>query len=523
MHTLRPYQRTACLQAVQRLRQNPLLVAPTGAGKTSMGVYIAQAVPRRVVWLAHRQELIEQAAGRLRAHGIEPGVIKSGVPETPDARVQVASVQTLTRRGRTDAGLIVVDEAHRACAASYTTVFDAHPDARRLGLTATPFRHDGKGLGRMFGSIITAATTRDLIDDHTLIDPTVYIVKPPDLSRVSKRGGDYAVAEAATATNTPEHRADIVEQWRKRCDGMPTLAFAVNVEHSRQIAQAFTDAGIAAEHVDGNTPGDEREAAIGRLRDGQTAVLSNVELFTEGFDLPTVEALIVARPTQSLALHLQMVGRVMRRAPGKFEGIVHDHAGNHLRLGLVGQPLTYSLDDTDAARRDSEPLGLRLCPECFRLVPAREPVCLGCGRAFTAEDRELTPVTGDAGMVELVSEHARRELLFDRLCEEQAGFGYKPGYVYARFREETGQYPPVYVDDEGVERYCNPETATAEVRRLYYRTCLATAIEKGWKPGAASHRYKELFQVWPKGFVADVKRELGLEDETSTALQELMS
>lgn len=525
MHTLRPYQRRACLEAVQRLRDNPLLVAPTGAGKTTCGVYIGCAVPRRVVWLAHRQELIDQAADRFRAHGIEPGVIKAGVTPTLDARVQVASVQTLTRRDAIEGDpLIIVDEAHRACAASYAEIFDAHPNSPLLGLTATPFRHDGKGLGSAFGCIVTAATTAELIADGTLIDPDVFIVKPPDLSRVATRGGDYAVAEAAVATNTPEHRADIVKEWRARCAEMTTLAFAVNVEHSKAIAQAFTAAGVAAEHVDGNTSAEAREAAIAKLASGELSVLCNVDLFTEGFDLPTVDALIIARPTQSLAKHLQMVGRVMRRAPGKFQAIVHDHAGNHLRLGLVTQPLEFSLDDRDGVKRDTEPLGLRLCPECFRLVPAASTSCPSCGRAFTAEDRELTPVTGDAGMVELVSEHARRELLFDRLCEEQVGFGYKPGYVYAKFKEETGEYPPVYADDDGVERYCNPETATADVKRMYYRTCLAAAIERGWKLGSASYRYKDLFSVWPKGFVGEVKRELGVEDDqpAGSALQELM-
>jgi superfamily II DNA or RNA helicase len=526
MHHLRPYQRRACLEAIQRLRDNPLVVAPTGAGKTTIGSYIVQAVPRRVVWLAHRQELIGQAAGRLRSHDIDPGVIKAGVPATPDARVQVASVQTLTRRGLMSelAGplLIVVDEAHRSRAASYADIFDTYPHAARLGLTATPFRHDGKGLGPAYGCIVTAATTRELIDDGTLIEPDVYVVKPPDLSRVSTRGGEYAVAEAATATNTPEHRADIVEQWAKRCDGMRTLAFAVNVEHSKAIAEAFTAAGVAAEHVDGNTPTAEREDAIARLRDGSLSVLTNVDLFTEGFDLPAIEALIDAAPTQSLGKHLQRIGRVMRRADAKFTAVVHDHAGNHLRLGMVAQPLTYSLDDTDSVKRDSEPLGLRQCPECFRLVPSTAPQCLGCEYTFTAEDRELTPITGDAGMTRLVSEHTRREMLFDRLCEEQVGFEYKPGYVYAKFREETGEYPPVYVADDGSERYCNPETADAGVKRAFYRTILQTCIEKGWKPGAASHRYKELFGCWPKNFVSDVKKELGLEDDSVSAMQELM-
>jgi DNA repair protein RadD len=499
-HPLRPYQREACVQTIRSLRDNPLLVAPTGAGKTTMGVYIAGALASRgVVWLAHRTELIDQAVERFSHHDITAGVIKAGREPMPDARVQVASVQTLARRDPIDAGVVIVDEAHRAVAASYRRVI---PDtAALIGLTATPFRNDGRGLGDMFGTIVEAATTADLVEAGTLMNPEVWIVRPPDMSGVTRRAGEYAVGESAERVNTPDRRADIVSQWQQRCSGARTLAFAVNVDHSKAIAEAFVAAGVPAEHVDAETPPDERAAAVARLASSETLVLSNCMLFTEGFDLPAVESLIIARPTESLGLHMQMVGRVMRTSPGKTRAVVHDHAGNHVRLGRVTQPLIYSLEHADGVTtRISEPLGLTTCGECYKLFAG--DACPDCG---AVPERDGLPDIDGAADMEPMTDHDIREAAFERLCQEQGDC--KDGWVLFKFKEEFDEWPPV-AEINGAMLYVNPDRADQETKRAYYKTQLKLCIDKGWKEGAASYRYKELFGVWPKGFVTDVKREI---------------
>lgn len=514
-HSLRPYQRTTCLSVITHRADNPLLVAPTGAGKTTCGVYIAQALRHLgVVWVAHRVELIDQAVERFAAHGITTGIIKAD--RTPsEADIHVASVQTLARRATRNEKVFIIDEAHRAAADSYRRCIPA--DAIVIGLTATPFRHDGKGLGDLFGRIFTAATTAELVEDGTLHDPEVWVVRPPDMSAVRQRAGEYATAETTTATNTPERRADIVDQWKQRADGMRTLAFACSIDHSREIVAAFTAAGVPAEHVDGDTPDEDRQAAIARLAAGDTLVLCNVALFTEGFDLPAIECIIDAAPTASLGRHLQKIGRVMRTSPGKSRAVVHDHAGNHLRLGRVTQPLAYTLD-SGVQTHLSEPLGLSHCGECFRLYAG--DTCPSCGAERPASERETLGIDGRAGMVEM-SEQDVREAYFDRLCEEQVQYDRKDGWVLHQFKDKYGEWPTVCrLEENGPLLYVNPDRADMTVKRAFFKGMLTLAVDKGFKPGWASVRYRDVFGVWPKGFVDEVKEECGL-NEDNEALEAL--
>ena len=496
------------MQAVRA--PHPLVVAPTGSGKTTMGVFLARALADRgVVWIAHRTELIDQAAQRFADYGITAGVIQASRPATPGAPIQVASVQTLARRDTVDAGVYIIDEAHHAAANSYR---QAIPDAAlRIGLTATPFRTDGKGLGDMFDTLIQAATPCELVASGALIEPEVWIVRPPDMQGVTRRGGDYAQGETAKRANTSERRADIVAQWIQRCAEMRTIAFAASVDHSAAIATAFVAAGVPAEHVDADTPPADRAAAVARLAAGETLVLCNCRLFTEGFDLPAVEAIIDAAPTESLGLHMQKIGRVMRPADGKFRAIVNDHAGNHQRLGRVTQPISYSLD-TDAAvsREPSEPLGLTVCGDCYRMYAGAEcPEC-GAGREPGADHE----IDGSAGMTQM-TEHDTRAAYWSVVCEETGG----GSWARAKFNEKYGEYPATYIDDG--EHYFNPDTAGKHEKRMLYRTLLAVALDKGFKIGWASQQYREAAGCWPSGFVADVKRELGVEDQETQQIKEL--
>lgn len=499
-HTLRDYQRRAVDGVFSSLASNPILVAPTGSGKTVMATALVETFHRPTLWLAHRKELIDQAAERLVSHGLHVGIIKAGCPASPLAPVQVASIHTLVRRDLPAAELIVLDEAHHATAESYGKVLGGYPAVPRVGLTATPFRLDGRGLGDLFRALVVAATTKELCDAGVLMRPKVWASKAPDLRGVKVIAGDYAAGALARRTNTAELNADIVETWIKRAAGRRTVVFAVDVEHSKAIATAFQARGIAAEHLDGQTPTDKREAILGRLRDGATHIVSNCMVLTEGWDLPALECAIIARPTASLNLHLQMVGRMMRAAEGKAGAIVLDHAGNHHVHGLVTRTLVYSLDGNTRVGHD-EPLGLRRCQACGLMYDVDLEACPDCGWAPEPPERERPEIHGGGELHEFDdSDFTYRRQVWNLIEAERQAMGYREGWSVYRYQERFGEYPLTVQGD-----LVNPQEATREQKRAVYEHLMQIAQEKGFAPGWASHRFKEQFGCWPTGFVGEVR------------------
>lgn len=322
-------------------------VMPTGAGKTVVFSHIAklamQAGP--VLVIAHRTELIEQAADKLRQ--INPDAVVglfNAAEKQWRAPIVVASVQTASRpralamlKARRWA-LIICDECHHISANSYQKVlkelgaFEADGPLT-LGMTATLDRADGLALGETFETVVEPRLgLLDLIkhpDGPYLVPPRGVRVKIAglDLARVRRTAGDYnagALGAAMTAAMAPQK---IVEAWQEHAKGRPTLGFAPTVEFSKEVAAAFADAGHAAVHLDGTTPADVRAAALDRFRAGETEVVWNVGLFTEGTDLPSIGCVILARPTSSTTLYQQMVGRGLRLHPGKRDCIILDVSG----------------------------------------------------------------------------------------------------------------------------------------------------------------------------------------------------
>lgn len=247
---LRDYQSVAVRNVIDSLHERPILVAPTGSGKTVMGSAIVDQTNARTLWVAHRRELVEQAHNQLSALGEDVGVIMAGVDPNPFARIQVASVQTLARRQVPGFDLVIIDEAHHAMAATYGKVIESLPDASVIGLTATPYRLDGRGLGDIFGKLVVAAHADELISSGSLIRPRVFVPAMPDMSSVKKFGGDYSNQDLATTMDRPQLVADVVEQWFKHAEGRRSVAFGVNIQHSGSIARAFVAAGIPAEHLE---------------------------------------------------------------------------------------------------------------------------------------------------------------------------------------------------------------------------------------------------------------------------------
>lgn len=331
---LRPYQLDG-IEAARRAfasgAKRVLVVLATGGGKTVLASSIIKSAASKgskVLFLAHRRELISQASAKLSSFGVEHGIIQAGTMARPKRSVQVASVATMVNRldSLKDVNLIFVDEAHHCAAGSYLKILEAHPGAKVIGLTATPWRIDGKGLGDIFDSHVEVATPAQLHELGFLAKVKCFTFRPIDTSGVKVTAGDYNLGALGEAAAAPMIVGDIVDRYVEHAQGKRAVLFACNIEHSKSMAAAFVSAGIASEHVDGMTPSEERAAILARLGTGETKVLCNFGVCTEGWDMPMLEVAILARPTLSEALALQMIGRVLRVAEGKEHARIHDHA-----------------------------------------------------------------------------------------------------------------------------------------------------------------------------------------------------
>lgn len=400
----------------------------------------------------------------------------------------------------------LVHNCHHTPGRSFRALLESYTGVPRIGLTATPFRLDGKPLGDLFGELVVAAYADDLVREGTLIEPRVYAPPPASLQGVKIRHGDFEQGELARRLDKSKLVGDIVQTWKTHADGRRTVVFAVNVEHSRHIIESFVAAGIPAEHLDGATPRAQRDAALDRLAKGQTLVLSNCCVLTEGWDLPALECAIIARPTASLCLHLQAVGRIMRAAVGKTGAIVLDHAGNFLRHGRVTRRLEYSLSGKVKPQTASIGTGLRTCPGCYRMVLSSRTHCPECGRDFTVASRDRMPETIDGELQEFTgieppdmtpppSVVEQREFFEDLQVEARAR-GWKPGAVAMRYKERFGEWPTI-VEIDGDRHIALPDSGD-DVKEAVLEKFRAEADSRGYKPTYALARFKQIFGHWPQ-------------------------
>ena len=448
---LRPYQIAAVASLRSEFaqgRKRVVLVAPTGSGKTTIaGEMIRSALVKsraaRIIFLAHRRELISQCSDRLASIGVPHGIIQAGVSNVAHS-VQVASVQTLIRRQIPAANLVIIDECHHARAGSYTKILDALLGVPVVGLSATPWRTDGRGLGALFDGLVVAARPGELVAAGFLCPVTGFAYDNPDLSAVRTTGGDFEDQSAAQAMGYIG--GNIVTRWLDFRPGR-TVVFACTIAHSMALAESFRAAGVAAEHLDGTTPTDERAAILARLAAGTTEVVCNVGVLTEGWDLPALQCVVLARPTKSVGLYLQMAGRGLRPADGKTVARIHDHAGNAIRHGLVDSDRDYTLDgDTRRAGVKAPPTAS--CPKCFAIhEPA--PACPACGHVYERKPRTLNEIVGhEVAFTEIkpatrfrrISEGEARALMAD-LAATGAARSFKPGWAAYQFKQRTGFWP----------------------------------------------------------------------------------
>jgi superfamily II DNA or RNA helicase len=351
-------------------------VSPTGSGKTAVfGFVVASAVAKgkRVIIATHRAEIADQISQTMALFGVPHGRIQPG-HEPTDALCQVAMVQTLKRRldRVPPPDFFVLDECHHAVSTTWKRVLAKFPNAKVLGVTATPERLDGRGLGDVFDAMVVGQDVRGLIDQCFLADYT-YIA--PD-SGVDLRGlhvqmGDYAVGDIAERVDHRQITGDVIANYRKYLAGCSAIVFTCTIPHAEHVAAQFREAGIPAATINGSMKPEERREIVRKLRDGEIKILASCEVISEGFDCPSVAGAILLRPTASFALYRQQVGRCLRPKPDGSKAIILDHVGNVFRHALPDAPHEWSLNSKARKKKEqsAEVAPVRACSACDAVFP----------------------------------------------------------------------------------------------------------------------------------------------------------
>ncbi len=455
MLKLRNYQEGAVEGIRESYRdgfRSPLLVLPTGGGKTVVFSYIAAQTAsrgKRVLILVHRIELLRQTANKLTEAGVYHGLINPKYTPNLHAPVQVASVQTVVNRlDKIHApDLIIIDEAHHALAGTWKKIIEAFPNARILGVTATPCRGDGTGLGieagGVFDDLVMGPQIAELIDMGFLVKPRIYAPKERlDLSAVRMVRGDYDAKQLNEVVDKPTITGDAVQHYMRLCPGTPAVVFCVSVNHAQHVAEEFRRAGFRAYHADGTLEDDVRGRILGGLGNGTVDVVTSCDLISEGTDIPAIGCAILLRPTQSLGLYIQQVGRALRTSDGKKSAIILDHVGNVITHGLPDEERQWSLEGEKRKKRkkndDEVNVRVQQCPSCF-MIHEPGPVCTSCGHVYQTKEKE-GPKQVEGILVEMTEEQkqairkskvhevakARTLEELERIAQER---GYKSGWA----------------------------------------------------------------------------------------------
>jgi DNA repair protein RadD len=426
--------------------------APTGFGKT---IWAANRLKRiqdagqRAIFIVPVLSLIDQTIGKLYAEGVaDVGVIQANHSMTNWARpIQVATVQTLQYREVPDAAEIIIDEVHRWFKNFYPRLLadSRFTNVPIIGMTATPWT---RGLGKHFDKLIIGSTAQQLIDAGYLSKFRAFAPASPDLERVRTVAGDYHERDLSEAMNKAVLVADVVTEWLKRGQHRPTLCFAVDRAHAKNLQQQFLAEGVPAEYIDAFTEVSERNAIAKRFHAGEVKVVCNVGCLTTGIDWD-VRCIILARPTKSEILYVQMIGRGLRTAEGKGDCLILDHSDNHTRLGFVTDLHHDELDQgrekhsTRTPREESLP---KKCPKCTFLKPPKMHACPCCGFAPVVQNKI---VNEDGELVELASRRtaiappiADRVDFYRQLRAVAQMRGYKDGWVAHKFKKKVGTFPP---------------------------------------------------------------------------------
>ena len=428
---LRDYQ----VQAITNVKKSflsdaksVLLTLPTGAGKTvifSQITKLAKLKGSNVLILVHRKELIDQAGDKLTKANVKYGIIAAGHKPTK-SNVQVASVQTLINRLNNIwiPSIIIIDEAHHAVANSWQKIFNYYKDTLKLGVTATPMRMTGAGLGEVFDDLIVGSTIPELVELGHLAKHEVYA--PPNklnLDKIRTIRGDFSKKEVEDELDKVDIVGDAVENYKRLGQNKPAIAFCISVKHGQYVTNKFKQAGYTAELITGSMKSDDRKTLVDNFKNGKIQILVSIDVVSEGFDVENCYVAILLRPTKSEGLYIQQVGRVLRPEPNKI-AIVLDHVGNTKRHGFVDDIREYDLHQkVNTKRKGQLAPAVETCEVCFAVYKP-QPICPVCGHKKEVIKREITYEDG-----ELVK--MKRELMLDQgdpIIEKSTGVKF---YFYA--------------------------------------------------------------------------------------------
>lgn len=503
---LRDYQTLNKAQIRQQFKhhQAVLYQAGTGSGKTVVATDILKGVRDhgQFAWfIAHRRELIKQTYRTLYDMDVNAGIIMAGHKLNTHLQVQVASIDTLNARFikndnlvlHAHPKLIIIDEAHRSLSPTYMRLMAMFPDAYILGLTATPIRSDGRGLGHVYGAMVQAPNIKELVDMGHLVPPRYFTGLTADMEGVKTVNYDFAAAEREIRMNDADLRGDVVEQWLRHGERRKTFVFASGVKHSMALAEDFKAAGVRAIHVDAHTPDWQRDEIVNDFRNTtRYEVITNCMVFTEGTDIPEVGCVSLACPSKIISKYIQMGGRCLRphEPSGKRDCIILDHAGMIQRHGFLDDDIPWTLGTegkkvSDAIYEAKEKLpkefvctmcgctftGRVRCPECGTKV---EPQ----GQELITTAEELVEVTRGACGVKAKSKQKiytddQKRHFHAQLKHYASEKNRKAGWIAHTFRAKFGHFPdgfdgwPPEPPEETVLAFIRGRNAAFHIRRNY--------------------------------------------------------
>ena len=441
---LRPYQidlENGVRQAYREGYRSPCIVLPCGGGKSVIIADIAKqttAKGNRVLFLVHRRELCDQIRNTFTRWGVNMRLC------------DIMMVQTAARRlGKIpEPKLIITDENHHCLANTYRKIYDYFPDCRRVGVTATPVRLNGDGLGDVNDKLIIGVSAKWLIANNCLAPYDYYAPSIVDLSGAKISRGEFDTSSVEKLVLKKAVFGDVVSYYRKLADGKQAICYCTSIRHSIEMAAAFCSAGIEAEHIDGSTPKVERDEIVRKFKNGAIDILCNVDLISEGFDVPDCECAILLRPTQSLTLYIQQAMRCMRYRPGK-RAVIIDHVGNYARHGLPDDDREWTLAKKDHSKKmeksEADEDTVTQCPTCFLTFHTRDEfgeivrICPDCGAEIPVKERkeieqkEATLEKIEGFCIDYSDPDSCKS--YNELLLYAKKHGYKPGWAYYQARK----------------------------------------------------------------------------------------
>lgn len=437
-----------------------ILQAACGAGKTAISADIAKRAvekDKKVLFLVNRRDLVKQTLQKYQEFGLDPGVIMAGFESDLSKPIQIASLQTYGRRLNFDdpiynswfhdADLVIYDEAHSCNAKTYRKIIEMYKDSAYLvGLSATPMRGDGTGLGEVFDDIVQCIPTADLIEKGFLVPMTYYAPSKPDLDRIKITAGDYNNKQLGERVDQPKLIGDIYENWARLACDRQTIIFATNVKHSKHIRDHFRARGVNTEHLDAHSDDETREQVYYDFENGNVQILTNVGIATEGSDLPWASCIVVARPTKVLGRWIQMAGRGARPYDGKKDCILLDHAGCVEAHGFIEDDIQWSLEGKKPAarkqkRKEKQKKPLE-CRECRRVFYGNK--CPDCGTEIEDYGKKIAAMEAD--LVKVKGRDRRysqddKRAWYGMLRHYGHDKGYSSGWAKHKYRDKFGCWP----------------------------------------------------------------------------------